>query len=382
MPDRMSDRISKYLPERMSDSQNKYAICTSRWYVRSYVRIMFHGGGHSKKTFVFVPKVKPGATIQTRVYCCWNQQLCHSNPSSAERIGAYCNLSSGWLNLYLLVTSYNLKLFVACLMSWIEPQLLLVKSCKIPCSKASCTIGVLALLGYKSDSVGSNELLLNGCFLGICSLSAKIQIPQFYWANNFVLLVECICLFLGKSTLGEGITTSPCRHHRLSLVTVRVGKRPSNLTLLQVSECLSFTQIVNQPIQSIVDGLNFSWLNQLKNTFFPTCQVRVYRFDQELLPSPPSARCQIECLKMPQRMPDRMSVYITYISLYTIPDSQIKCQTECQIERQMECQNMHMLAGITRRRQFHFSGFPSCFWWFKCIKNHPFQGDILTHGGL
>ena len=30
-----------------------YAICTSRWHVRDYVRIVFQGGDHSKKVMMF-----------------------------------------------------------------------------------------------------------------------------------------------------------------------------------------------------------------------------------------------------------------------------------------------------------------------------------------
>ena len=35
------------------ERQNKYAIYTSRWYVRSYVRIVVQGGDHSKKVILF-----------------------------------------------------------------------------------------------------------------------------------------------------------------------------------------------------------------------------------------------------------------------------------------------------------------------------------------
>ena len=48
MSDRTSERMSKHMPERLSDRMS-YAICTSRWYVRNYVRIVFQGGGSSKK---------------------------------------------------------------------------------------------------------------------------------------------------------------------------------------------------------------------------------------------------------------------------------------------------------------------------------------------
>ena len=66
MPDRMaeyllekmSDLMLERLPERMSEHMreknqieclNKYAVYTSRCYVRNYVRIVFQGGDHSKK---------------------------------------------------------------------------------------------------------------------------------------------------------------------------------------------------------------------------------------------------------------------------------------------------------------------------------------------
>ena len=55
MPDRMShrmaDRMSKDMSERMSEEL--YAIYTSRWHVRNYVRIVFQGGDHSKKVIKF-----------------------------------------------------------------------------------------------------------------------------------------------------------------------------------------------------------------------------------------------------------------------------------------------------------------------------------------
>ena len=53
MPDRMSERMSDCMPECQIESQkNKYAIYTSRWYVRNYVRIAFKGGTYSKKAFI------------------------------------------------------------------------------------------------------------------------------------------------------------------------------------------------------------------------------------------------------------------------------------------------------------------------------------------
>jgi hypothetical protein len=58
MPDRLSDRMSKYMPERMSDIVrynvriNKYATYTYRWYIRNYVRIVVAGGEHSKKAIL------------------------------------------------------------------------------------------------------------------------------------------------------------------------------------------------------------------------------------------------------------------------------------------------------------------------------------------
>ena len=33
------------------ECQNKYAMCTSRWYVRKYVTIVFQSGDHSQKVF-------------------------------------------------------------------------------------------------------------------------------------------------------------------------------------------------------------------------------------------------------------------------------------------------------------------------------------------
>ena len=51
MPDRMSDRMSKYLPDRISDRRSK--CYTSRWYVRryvrSYVRMMFFTVGTTRR---------------------------------------------------------------------------------------------------------------------------------------------------------------------------------------------------------------------------------------------------------------------------------------------------------------------------------------------
>ena len=46
-------RMSEYMPESMSDrmAEKKHAVYTSRWYVRNYVRIVFQGGGLSKKMF-------------------------------------------------------------------------------------------------------------------------------------------------------------------------------------------------------------------------------------------------------------------------------------------------------------------------------------------
>jgi len=49
----MSERMSDCMPECQIESQkNKYAIYTSRWYVRNYVRIAFKGGTYSKKAFI------------------------------------------------------------------------------------------------------------------------------------------------------------------------------------------------------------------------------------------------------------------------------------------------------------------------------------------
>ena len=55
----MSDRISKYMPERMSDGMSEFSCHanTSRWYVRNYVRIVFQGGDHSKKVYNLSPSI-------------------------------------------------------------------------------------------------------------------------------------------------------------------------------------------------------------------------------------------------------------------------------------------------------------------------------------
>ena len=55
MPDRMSDAMSKYCigqRERQLECQNKFAICTSRWYGRNYVRIVFQGWGSLEESKV------------------------------------------------------------------------------------------------------------------------------------------------------------------------------------------------------------------------------------------------------------------------------------------------------------------------------------------
>ena len=36
-----------------TERRNNYARYTSRWYVRNPVRIVFQGGNHSKKQFIF-----------------------------------------------------------------------------------------------------------------------------------------------------------------------------------------------------------------------------------------------------------------------------------------------------------------------------------------
>ena len=59
MPERMSDKMSKSMPERMPERMSdrmsdrmseKHAINPSRWYVRNYIRILLQGGS-KKSTF-------------------------------------------------------------------------------------------------------------------------------------------------------------------------------------------------------------------------------------------------------------------------------------------------------------------------------------------
>ena len=45
MPDRRSDKMSKYMPEKMSDRMPEHIL-------RKYVRIVFQDGGHSNRVFL------------------------------------------------------------------------------------------------------------------------------------------------------------------------------------------------------------------------------------------------------------------------------------------------------------------------------------------
>ena len=55
-PERMSSICQK---ECQIECQNKYAIYTSRWYVRNHVRIVFQDGDHSKKGFFPTLSIAP-----------------------------------------------------------------------------------------------------------------------------------------------------------------------------------------------------------------------------------------------------------------------------------------------------------------------------------
>ena len=87
MSERMSDRTSNYLPERISDivrwKDRINMPYTSRWYVRNYVRIVVQGGDHSKKVILFClcSLLGGGAHVifseeASLIFCCLEGEWC------------------------------------------------------------------------------------------------------------------------------------------------------------------------------------------------------------------------------------------------------------------------------------------------------------------
>ena len=71
MPNRMSDRMSEHMPKECQiECQNKYAIYTSKWYVRNYVAIVFPGGDHSERVVKLV-SLRCDSVIVFFNLACW-----------------------------------------------------------------------------------------------------------------------------------------------------------------------------------------------------------------------------------------------------------------------------------------------------------------------